>query len=169
MSSTTSTLASGASKNCCFMERFCSRLLLIVSKSPAGSSQTIFCGIVTVKSEPFPYSLSTFISPSISLSSDMVIFIPRPVPSIFLFFSSSSLWKLSNSFPISSFLIPIPVSFTDMISPISPSACLSYVTFISIEPCGVYLTALVSRLVTICFILTSSPKRTRGSVSSRKK
>ncbi len=129
LSSTTSTRPCGAVKPLCFLPLYRVFFSCISRKLPAGSLLIIFCGIMTVKVEPFWYSLSTFISPPIILSSDIVIFMPSPVPSMFLFFSSSRRWKLSKSFPISSFRIPMPVSCTDIFSSSPSPLWRSYVMF----------------------------------------
>ena len=78
-----------------------------------GSASTTFCGIEKEKVEPSPYTLSAEISPFIRLTNCLLMASPRPVPSILRFRLLSICWKDLNSLPISSGLMPIPVSDTE--------------------------------------------------------
>ena len=94
---------------------------------------------------------------------------PSPEPSIVLVFLRSSLSKGSNNLSISSFLIPMPVSVTEMDRSTESSSFSSNLTSNSILPSSVYLTALVRRLVMICFTLVSSPIKCDGRSGSMTK
>ena len=88
---------------------------------------------------------------------------PSPVPSMFRFFSSSSLAKDSKSFSISSFRIPIPVSRTDTnIRSLLSGIFFPVITSVTL-PFSVYLTALVSRFMITWRMRTSSPNSVQGS------
>ena len=92
--------------------------------------------------------------------------IPKPVPSILRFFSSSRRVKEIESLLISSARIPIPVSITlTKISMLSISTETTLNVKVT-EPSCVYLIALVNKFVTTCLIRTSSPKSMRGNSES---
>ena len=165
-SSTTSSLASGARTDCTSPPEVLRNFLYCSKKSPIGSVFITFCGILTVKREPFPYSLSTEISPPIISTRFLVRFNPRPVPSILRLVFSSTLEKDSNSFPTSSLRIPIPVSVTVMIRySLSASVLWNFKEKMTV-PSFVYFTALDNRLLIIWRILTSSPYSTEGTWES---
>ena len=131
-------------------------------KSPISFQETTSCLTKNLKDEPLPYSLSTISFVSIKARSLRTILIPRPVPSIVLFLISSILSNGEYSFAISLSLIPIPVSLTSKWSVIEFSSFFSNDTLKATVPLSVYLTALVSRFVTTCFNLISSPISIEG-------
>ena len=88
---------------------------------------------------------------------------PRPVPSIVRFRFSSIRSKGAKSFFMSSFLMPMPVSFTLTCSFTWCSSSFSGVTDSVTDPVSVYLTALVRMFVTTCLMRISSPIITCGS------
>ena len=111
VSSTRRILASGAWKDSVYFS-FLSSSRLPILYSPIGSGFSIFCHTSNEKTEPSPYLLFTFRPLPIRSRSLVVMDMPSPVPSIVLFFTTSSLSKDSKSFCISLSLIPIPVSAT---------------------------------------------------------
>ena len=122
----------------------------------------MLCGICTSKTEPSPNTLLTFILPFIRLTSFLVIERPSPFPSIVWFSCSSTLSNGENILPMSSFLIPRPVSVTLKISIIFSKSILSHSTSRVIEPFCVYLTALFIIFIIICFIRSASPCKNIG-------
>lgn len=113
-------------------------------------------GICTTKIEPSLYLLSTLINPFINSTNFLVIANPNPVPSVVVFLSTSSRSNLVNNLLISSDFIPLPVSLTLIINR-QFSPWLIQFTFNSIIPFSVYLMALESKLLIICFICDLSP------------
>ena len=91
LSSTTSMCASGVMKLALYSSLFSCILSRFCAKSPTGVASVTTCFILAVKVVPSPYLLLTLIEPSIMLTRRIVILSPKPVPSIFLFLSSSSL------------------------------------------------------------------------------
>ena len=92
--------------------------------------------------------------------------IPRPVPSICLFFVSSRRSKETKSLSLSSSRMPIPVSITATNSSVSLPSVRPLLTDSVIEPLSVYFTAFVSRFMITCETRTSSPYKRLGNVSS---
>ena len=131
--------------------------LILSSKSPKGSASTVFCLTSNQKREPSPNSLLTFSFESIISRILTDIAMPRPVPSMLLLRFSSILSNAANSFFMSSFLIPIPVSSTSNRSMTLPSSSAMLVALKEILPLCVYLTAFESRLERTCRSLISSP------------
>ena len=135
--------------------------MFIVSTSSTLTSLVIFWLKNTVNLDPSPYVESTTILPPIISTNDLVIASPSPVPSIVVFLSSSNLLNLVNKVSICSFFIPLPVSLTVIVS-LDISFSFIQVTLKSIYPFSVYLTALDSKLVIICFTLPLSPYKVSG-------
>jgi len=120
--------------------------------------------MLKLKVEPLPSSLSTPILPSIISTSLLVMDSPNPAPSTLLL-ALSSTWEFSrNIFFMLSFGMPMPVSETANSTSILLSSRLQR-TFSVMLPSRVNLTALVSRLVKICFKRNSSPYRLFGRSS----
>ena len=135
-------------------------------RSPICFSSVIPCFNVTVNVEPSPYTLLTVTVPFISSVNSLTIESPRPVPSIWRFFASSTRRNASNRYGSASFLIPIPVSEIEIISVVVLlSASLCSICRL-IDPSEVYFTALFNRLMMICLMRTSSPYRTAGTSGS---
>jgi hypothetical protein len=76
---------------------------------------------------------------------------PNPVPSIVVFFSSN-LSNFVNNLLIDSFLIPRPLSSTEIINRHVSPLMIEF-TSKSIYPESVYFMELVKRFNVICFIL----------------
>ena len=115
----------------------------------------------TVNLEPSPYTVWTIILPPINSINCLVIARPRPVPSIVVFLSSSSLWNLVNILSIFSFLIPRPESSTEIIN-FETSLVLTQLTSYLTKPLSVYLLALLSKFVITFFKLAWSPYKLSG-------
>ena len=157
LSSTIRTFASGATKvPTCF-----SSISFLGCHSPDFCFPASSRGNITVNLLPVPTSLCTSTFPSISRQSSLTIASPRPLPSIFLYFFTSTLVNASNNVFIASFSMPYPVSFTEK-RIFSPHLS----TWNTIEPFSVYFTALLIRFSIICFICKASPFIYSGSVSS---
>ena len=122
---------------------------------------TIRWSILTVNFEPLPKTLWTTIFPFISSTSFLVIASPKPVPSIVTLSSKSRRSNLLNNLSIFSFLIPIPVSSTDIIN-LQTLFFITPLILNSIHPSLVYLIALVKIFTHICLILLTSPYKTFG-------
>ena len=131
--------------------------------SPTLSSPITPCSTEKPKVDPLPYSLMTESFVPINERSSCTMLMPRPVPSIFLFLSSSSLWNGVKRASISSSLMPIPVSVTlklrFILFPAGPSESSAKSTSRATEPSMVYFTAFVRRFITHCLMRISSPKR----------
>ena len=109
--------------------------------------------------EPFPYSLSTLISPFIISRIFLVITIPRPVPCIPLIRSSSALSNGTNSFFTNSGVIPYPVSL-QVKTYSERSAVSDGISFNDTDifpPSGVYLIAFPTIFIKICCRRRESP------------
>jgi len=143
-------------------------IFLVRSLPKTLEPMTRSCKSRTVNSEPFPGSLSTRISPFISLIRCFVILMPRPAPSTALLISVLKRAYSSYNLLNCSAVMPCPVSFTRKTITILPASSLrdSAVTDIETSPEDVYLNALESRLFSICFIRSSSPNNVVGIFSS---
>ena len=125
VSSTTKICASGARKDSLYAS--VSRMLVssFSWKSLTGSKETTFWGRRIVNSDPSPYLLSTWMVPPIRSSRFFVMASPRPVPSIVFVCCVSTRWNFANSLSMSSGLMPIPVSDTEMIRQICLVFCVA--------------------------------------------
>ena len=139
------------------------------SSSRDSSSGATASGSSKKKSDPFPSSLTTLISPCISLISFLEIARPRPVPPYLRVVEVSAWLKAWNSCPIFSGAMPMPVSRTEKWSSVlSPwGVCRETCrTRIRISPFSVNLIALPTRLTRICLMRWKSPSTFRGSAES---
>jgi len=145
LSSTTRTLALGAYRVCPS-----AKLLLTLTSSLLPNTT----GIITRKTLPCSYSLSTIIFPPIISTKVLLIESPKPVPTMVRFCSVSIRWKVLNSFGRSSLRIPMPLSLISNVSLSSEAVTLNFT-----YPFSVYLTAFPQIFVNTCLSLISSPYR----------
>ena len=113
---------------------------------------------MTVKRLPFPDSLSTSMVPPIISTSFFTIDIPSPVPPTFPAVVFRSRLKDSKMMGRYSLLMPIPVSVISVFILTYPSSLhgSSVVIRDTVPPSGVYLIALLRRLIIISLILVPS-------------
>ena len=107
---------------------------------------------------PFPSSLSTFIVPPNRSTYFLTIDIPSPVPAILLFVVFCSRVNASKIFVRYSWLIPIPVSLTLVLTIIYPSSSHGNSSMLTLTepPDEVYFMALLRMLTNISFTLVVS-------------
>ena len=119
-------------------------------------------GSVTMKLEPLPKVERSRISPPRSDTSSWVIDDPGPVPWIpCALFNLVNAW---NTFRFSSSVIPLPVSFTLMVSVSLPMILETRASMLTL-PWSVYLMALLTRLSRIWRIRKASARNNSLSVS----
>src|SRR6266852_2929109 len=119
---------------------------------------------VNQKVEPSPTWLSTPISPPMSPISCFEIANPNPVPPNLRVMEASAWLNFSNINAISSWAIPMPVSFTDTRMCACCASWRSHSTATRTCPLGVNLMALPTRFVTTCRIRPASPTKRELSV-----
>ena len=128
-----------------------------------GSCDALSCAcsclnlMVNEKVEPLPFSPSAQTLPCIMLTSSFVMESPSPVPPYFLVIDASACVKLLKSLSLSSGESPIPVSTTIKNSSTTSSIFVFNVISMPTYPCSVNLTALDTRLFSICVRRSSSP------------
>ncbi len=116
----------------------------------AGASSSLFVrGRVTVKVEPSPSTLLTSIVPPRRWVNFLVMESPRPVPPCSRVLEPSTCRNSSKMYSRASEEIPIPVSETAILSEASSTAAESFTS-----PSSVNLSALLRRLMMICFSLS---------------
>ena len=117
--------------------------------SSAGTSSLLSRGMVTVKVEPSPSTLLTSIVPPSKCASFLVMESPRPVPPYLRVLEPSTCRNSSKMYCRAWEGIPIPVSETAILSRESSNTAESFTS-----PSSVNLSALLRRLMIICFNLS---------------
>ena len=100
----------------------------------------------TVKVEPCPGALATVMSPPIIRQRRRLIASPSPVPPYLRVVEASAWVNASNSFPICSGVMPMPVSEIAMVTQSRPPSSGQRLTSTRIIPRSVNLLALLARL-----------------------
>ena len=121
---------------------------------------------VNANVDPAPCSLCRPISPPISSTSCFEMARPRPVPPKRRVVEASACVNASNREPALSGAMPMPVSRTANRSVTASAASETRLTVTAISPCSVNLTALPTRLVSICRSRPGSPRSDAGTSGS---